>query len=91
MDWTKMERRAPYGTDPDRQYWEDRYYQLEERMQRADALRAELVEALRVMVDAAACRENTMGDPCRLIEVQAELRSAVANARALLARADGAR
>ena len=44
-----------------------------------------LKEALERLARAAACRENTMGDPARLIEVQAELRDATNEARAALA------
>jgi len=46
-----------------------------------------LAEALRRLLSAAQCRENTMGDPLRLIEVQSELRAAAFDARAALSAA----
>ena len=48
----------------------------------------ELLEALRRLTFAAACRENTMGDPCRLIECQGELRAATKAARDVIAKAE---
>ena len=36
----------------------------------------ELLDALKQLSFAAMCRDNTMGDPCRLITVKAELASA---------------
>ena len=47
----------------------------------------ELLAALSRLTDAAASRENTMGDPIRLLNVQAELRDATTNARAAIAKA----
>lgn len=46
----------------------------------------DLLAVLERLAWAAACRENTMGDPCRLLEVQAELREAAASARETIAR-----
>ena len=43
-----------------------------------------VVAALRRLETAAANREHTMGDPPRLLEVQAELRAAAAHAREVL-------
>ena len=43
-----------------------------------------LRSALGRLVLAANCRENMLGDPCRLLEVQAELRDAAKEGRALL-------
>ena len=48
-----------------------------------------LLEALDRLVRAAANRENTMGDPLRLLDVQAELRAATEQARAALALTKG--
>lgn len=52
----------------------------------------DLCAALDRLARAAECREYTMGDPCRLIEVKAELEAAAKAARAILAkvRRDGA-
>ena len=49
---------------------------------------SELLEALKALVTAAEHRENTMGDPCRLIEVKANLESAAKAARAVIAKAE---
>lgn len=49
---------------------------IESTLQRVD----ELLAALERLSIAAACRENTVGDPIRLIETRAELRSAIAEA-----------
>lgn len=50
----------------------------------------ELLAALERMALAAECRDNTAGDPIRLIEVKAELAAAARHARAAIARATGA-
>lgn len=50
--------------------------------------RDELLEALKRLADAAECRDNTMGDACRLIAVKAELASAAAHSRAAIAKAE---
>ena len=49
----------------------------------------ELLEAIVRLEFAAQCRDNTMGDPCRLIAVKAELAAAAAQARAAIAKATG--
>jgi|GEM_PF-2873767 len=49
----------------------------------------DLLTALDRLARAAACRENTMGDPIRLLDAQAELRAATAHARAAIAKAEG--
>lgn len=49
----------------------------------------ELLEALTRLEFAAQCRDNTLGDPCRLLEVKAELAEAAAQARATIAKAGG--
>ena len=49
----------------------------------------ELLEALARLEFAAQCRDNTMGDPSRLIQVKAELASAARQARAAIAKATG--
>lgn len=46
--------------------------------------RAALVNALRRLITAAEQRDNTRGDPCRLLECQAELRRRAREARELL-------
>jgi len=46
----------------------------------------DLLTALDRLARAAEHRENTMGDPMRLIEVQAELREATKQARATIAK-----
>ena len=49
--------------------------------------RDELLAALRRLSFAALCRDSTMGDPCRLIEVKAELAAAAKAADAAIAKA----
>lgn len=49
----------------------------------------ELLEALARLEFAAQCRDNTMGDPSRLIQVKAELASAARQARDAIAKATG--
>lgn len=49
----------------------------------------ELLAALTRLEFAAQCRDNTLGDPCRLLEVKAELAEAAAQARAAIAKAGG--
>lgn len=49
----------------------------------------DLLEACQRIEFAARCRESTQGDPCRLLEVQAELRAAATQARAAIAKAEG--
>ena len=46
----------------------------------------ELVAALKRLEKAARERESTMGDPCRLLEVQAELEAAAEHARAVISK-----
>ena len=48
----------------------------------------DLLEALERLARAATNRENTMGDPCTLIAVQAELRAATKQAQAAIAKAE---
>jgi hypothetical protein len=50
----------------------------------------EMLEALRRLTFAAASRDNTMGDPCRLLECKAELAAATREAQAIIARATNA-
>ena len=50
--------------------------------------RDELLETLKRIAHAAECRDNTMGDACRLIAVKAELASAAAHSRAAIAKAE---
>ena len=50
----------------------------------------ELLEALTRLEFAAQCRDHTLGDPCRLLEVKAELAAAAEQARAAIAKAKGA-
>ena len=50
----------------------------------------ELLAALERLVLAAECRDNTAGDPIRLIAVKAELAAAARHARAAITRATGA-
>jgi hypothetical protein len=47
----------------------------------------ELLAALRALTTAAEHRDNTMGDPCRLLECKANLESAAKNARNIIAKA----
>lgn len=47
----------------------------------------EALEALARLSFAAGCRESTMGSPCRLIEVKAELADAAKQACSILAKA----
>lgn len=47
----------------------------------------EMLEALRRLTFAAANRDNTMGDPCRLLECKAELEAAGREARAAISKA----
>lgn len=48
----------------------------------------DLLAACDRLARAAANRDNTMGDPLRLIEVQAELREATTAARTAIAKAE---
>ena len=48
-----------------------------------------LLNALKRLEAAAENRDNTMGDPCRLIEVKAELAAAAKQARSAIAYAEG--
>ena len=52
--------------------------------------RNELLAALERIALAAECRDNTAGDPIRLIAVKAELAAAARHARAAITRATGA-
>jgi len=52
--------------------------------------RDDLLAALDRLAFAAECRDNTSGDPARLIEVKAELQAASAEANAVAARIKGA-
>lgn len=49
----------------------------------------DLLEALERLAAAAECRDNTTGDPARLIEVRAELAAAAQQARDALVAARG--
>lgn len=51
--------------------------------------RDDLLEALRRLEFAAQRRDSTIGDPCRLIEVKAELSAAAEQARSAIAKATG--
>lgn len=53
---------------------------------RLEAERDALLEALRRLSFAAAARDNTMGDPCRLVEAKAELAAADRHAMAVIAK-----
>lgn len=62
--------------------------------QECDRLRevnAELVAALDRLIFAAECRDNTMGDPSRLIDVKASLVAATVLARSVSFEAKHAR
>ena len=49
----------------------------------------DLLKALTRLEFAAQCRDNTLGDPCRLLDVKAELAAAAEQARAAIAKAGG--
>lgn len=49
----------------------------------------ELRDALHELAIAAENRDNTMGDPCRLIEVRGNLGRAARRANEVLAKTDG--
>lgn len=49
----------------------------------------ELLAALERIALAAECRDNTAGDPSRLIEVKAELAAAAAHAHTIIKKAKG--
>lgn len=51
-------------------------------------MKEELLAALKRLSLAASCRENTMGDPCRLFEVKAELAAANQQAIATIEKAE---
>ncbi len=55
-----------------------------------EAQRDTLLAALRRLESAAQCRDNTMGDQCRLIEVKAELANAAKNAREAIKQVEAA-
>ena len=63
---------------------------IDEHDARLIAAAPDLLAALERLSFAAECRDNTMGDACRLIEVKAELASANQQARAAIAKATGA-
>jgi len=50
---------------------------------------AELREVLKNLITAAEQRDNTMGDPCRLLEVKAALSQAARAAAAVMAKVEG--
>ena len=60
-----------------------------EALAKVEAQRDELLAALRRLSFAAGARDNTMGDPCRLIEVKAELAAADRHAMAVIAKVTG--
>lgn len=60
-----------------------------EYIDRLEKQRDELLAALERLSFAAMCRDNTMGDPSRLIEVKAELSAANEQAIAAIARVKG--
>jgi hypothetical protein len=49
----------------------------------------ELLAALKRLSFAASCRDNTSGDPIRVMEVRAELAEATLQAAAAIAKAEG--
>lgn len=55
-----------------------------------EAQRDTLLAALRRLESAAQCRDNTMGDQCRLIEVKAELANAAKKAREAIKQVEAA-
>lgn len=57
--------------------------------ERTKQQRDELLSALERLSFAALCRDNTMGDQCRLIEVRAELAEANRHATAVMAKVKG--
>ena len=58
--------------------------------EKVEAQRDTLLAALRRLESAAQCRDNTMGDQCRLIEVKAELANAAKNAREAIKQVEAA-
>lgn len=69
--------RAVLGDDPDL------------RVSNIRKQRDDLLAAFDRLSFAAECRDNTMGDPCRLIEVKAELAAANQQARTVIASVKG--
>jgi hypothetical protein len=56
-----------------------------ERIQELEQQRDALLDAIKRLSFAAACRDNTMGDPIRAMEVRAELMAANKRAREVIA------
>ncbi len=57
-----------------------------QELRRLQALNQELLASLSRLSFAAMCRDNTSGDPCRLIEVKAELQAANKQASDLISK-----
>jgi|SRR5215469_14128136 len=71
----------------------DRAYNYSPEVSRSNArliaAAPDMLEALKQLETAARNRDNTMGDPCRLIECKAALESAAKAARIVIAKAEG--
>jgi hypothetical protein len=63
--------------------------QVDVDLERLIVAAPELLEALTRLEFAAQCRDNTSGDPCRLLAVKAELANAAEQARAAINKATG--
>ena len=61
-------------------------YGASAELRRLHAMNQELLASLSRLSFAAMCRDNTSGDPCRLIEVKAELQAANKQASDLISK-----
>ena len=71
--------------------WEMQYERAEAERDRLKAVNAKLLAALDRLIFAAECRDNTMGDQSRLIDVKASLVAATVLARSVSFEAKHAR
>ena len=77
---TQLDAVPETGADP------ELIEQTAAELRHLQALNQELLASLSRLSFAAMCRDNTLGDPCRLIEVKAELQAANKQASDLISK-----